>query len=343
MIERLPSLTPITHARRACGVLLTRAEWTRQLLAAIDAEQRCNLPILRLDQRQAAPPTTPDAAVRKQALALLKRGGGVAQCRSAEGDRRVHFDDQGKGRFRGRQVDPFRSNVRSVTPHSGEGTNIGPDLTGMAVHPKEELIIDILDPSRSVEGNFRLYKINTKSGKVLLPKWMLAGESRTAVELVDTEGKKQTVLREEIEELIGSNKSLMPDGFEKQISRKELTDLLEFLTTKGKYLPLPLNKVATAVSTKGMFYSEEASQQERFVFADWKPSTCIVENVPFVLVDPQGDKAANVILLNGPEGSIPPKMPKTVTLPCGTPAKAIHLLQWSQWLGLPVQRKGARC
>ena len=50
----------------------------------------------------------------------------------------------------------------------------------------------------------------------------------------------------------------MPDGFEKQVSRKDLTDLLEFLTQKGKYLPLPLDKVATVVSTKGMFYSEDA-------------------------------------------------------------------------------------
>ena len=90
---------------------------------------------------------------------------------------------------------------------------------------------------------------------------MLAAESRTAVELIDAEGKKQTVLREDIDELTGSTKSLMPDGFEKQLTRKDLTDLLEFLTQKGKYLPLPLDKVATAVSTKGMFYSEDAAAE----------------------------------------------------------------------------------
>jgi putative heme-binding domain-containing protein len=200
----------------------------------------------------------------------------------------------------------------------------------MAVHPKEELLVHILDPSRSVEGNFRTYQVVTLDGKVV--QGMLASESRSAVEVIDAEGKKQTVLRDNIDRLTGSAKSLMPDGFEKQLTRKELTDLLEFLTRKGKYLPLPLDKVATAVSTKGMFYSEDAAA-ERLVLPDWKPRT--VEGVPFVLTDPQGDKTPNVVLLYGPEGKIPPKMPKSVVLPCNTPVKAIHLLSGISGWGYP--------
>ena len=60
-------------------------------------------------------------------------------------------------------------------------------------------------------------------------------------------------LREEIEDLGGHFQVvLMPEGSEKQINKKDLTDLLEFLTQRGKYLPLPLTKVATVVTTKGM-------------------------------------------------------------------------------------------
>jgi putative heme-binding domain-containing protein len=228
----------------------------------------------------------------------------------------------------------FKNQCSKCHMHSGEGAQVGPDLTGMAVHPKDQLIVDILDPSRSVEGNFRLYRVVTKDGKSL--QGMLAGESKTAVELVDTEGKKLTVLREDIDELLGSNKSLMPDGFEKQVKRKDLTDLLEFLTAKGKYLPLPLDKAATAVSTRGMFYDEE-SRQERLAFADWKPKT--VEGVPFVLVDPHGDKMSNVVLLYGPEGKVPPKMPKSVSLTCNTPAKAIHMLSGISGWGFPYSNE----
>src|SRR5262249_32608895 len=147
--------------------------------------------------------------------------------------------------------------------HSGEGTKIGPDLTGMAVHPKEHLLIDILDPSRNVEGNYRVYMLETKDGRFL--NGLLASESRTSVELIDAEAKKHVVLREDISELTATPKSLMPEGFEKQLSADDLANLLEFLTQRGRFLPLPLAKAATAVSTRGMFFSEQ-SQAERLIF-----------------------------------------------------------------------------
>src|SRR5207245_2326923 len=220
--------------------------------------------------------------------------------------------------------------------HSGEGAKIGPDLTGMAVHPKSHLIIEILDPSRSVEGNYRQYVVSTKAGRVL--SGLLASETRTAVELLDAEGKRHTVLREDIDDLQTSNKSLMPEGFEKQLSKDDLVNLLEFLTQRGKYLPLPLGKVATAVSTRGMFYSED-SPGERLVFDDWSPKT--FEGIPFTLVDPQGERVPNVVLLYGPEGKIPPKMPRSVTVPCNAPAKAIHLLSGVSGWGYPYSQKGS--
>jgi hypothetical protein len=114
--------------------------------------------------------------------------------------------------------------------------------------------------------------------------------------------------------------------------------LLEFLTHKGKYLPLPLDKVASVVSTRGMFYSKEASA-ERLIFRDWKPKT--FEGVPFVLVDPRGDKVNNAVLLYGPQGTIPPKMPKSVSLPCNTPVKAVHLLGGVSGWGFPLGQKGS--
>jgi hypothetical protein len=98
---------------------------------------------------------------------------------------------------------------------------------------------------------------------------------------------------------------------------------LEFLTQRGKYLPIPLDKAATIVTTKGMFYSETAVG-ERMVFGDWKPK--MIGEVPFVLVDPQGDKVKNAIMLYGPLGDVSPKMPKSATVAVNGPAKVIHML-----------------
>ncbi|HEX4588668.1 MAG TPA: c-type cytochrome, partial [Gemmataceae bacterium] len=230
----------------------------------------------------------------------------------------------------------FATHCAKCHTHSGEGGKVGPDLTGMAVHPKDHLLIDILDPSRSVEGNFRQYNLTTKAGRSLAG--LLAAETRTTVDIVDAEGKTYTVQRADIDSLDASTKSLMPEGFEKQLSETDLTNLLEFLARRGRYLPLPLAKAATIVSTRGMFHSETA-QAERLVFRDWGPKT--VNGVPFLLIDPQGGRLPNAVLLNGPQGPVSAKMPKAVTMPCNAPAKAIHLLGGVSGWGYPLGEKGS--
>ena len=82
-----------------------------------------------------------------------------------------------------------------------------------------------------------------------------------------------------------------------------MTNLLEFLTQRGKYLPLPLDKAATVVSTRGHVLRARTATAERLVFADWKPKT--FEGVPFHLVDPQGDRVPNVDLLYSPQRQDP--------------------------------------
>jgi putative heme-binding domain-containing protein len=209
-------------------------------------------------------------------------------------------------------------------------------LTGSAALTRDELLVHILDPGRSVEGNYVPYTVATADGRVI--NGLLASETRTTVELLDAEGKRQVVLREDIGEMTASKKSLMPEGFEKLIPTARLNDLLAFLTRRGKYLPLDLRKAATIVSTRGMFNDADDSL-ERLVFPDWSPRT--VEGVPFLLVDPQGERVRNVILLHGPQGQFPPRMPRSVELPCHTPARAIHLLSGVSGWGYPYGRKGS--
>jgi putative membrane-bound dehydrogenase-like protein len=332
ILERLPGLTPSVRAA-GLSVLLTRPAWTRAFLESAD-KGTVQLAELSLDQRQALA-QHPNRFIRTRTQQLLRRGNALPNP-----DRqkvleellpitKLHGDPAA-----GKVV--FKNTCAKCHVHGSEGNRIGPDLTGMAVHPKDHLLVDIIDPSRSVEANFRSYTVTTQKGQVLVG--LLVSESRTAIELADAEGKKQTILRSDIDQLVPSTKSLMPEGFEKQLSRKDLTDLLEFLTQRGKYLPLPLDKIASAVSTHGMFYSETASA-ERLAFDDWSPK--IFHGVPFHLVDPQGGRLPNVILLYGPQGAIPPKMPKSVTLPCNGPAKAIHLLSGVSGWGYPYTEKGS--
>ena len=331
MVESLSTLTPAVR-KDALRVLLGRTEWTVALLDGIDAN-KVQWSDFTLDQKQAlaAHPSQELAARSKAALA---RGGGLPspdrQKVLAELEpltKRV--GDVGLGK------EVFKKQCSKCHMHSGEGEKIGPDLTGMAVHPKHELLIHLIDPSRSVEGNFRVYSVSMLDGRVMTG--LLASESKTAIELIDAEAKRHAIQRDEIEELRVSPKSLMPDGFEKQVTADELVNLLEFLTHRGKFLPLPLNKVANVVSTKGMFFNDDGDA-ERLIFSDWTPKT--FEGVPFVLVDPALDRFPNVVMLYGPHGLKAPKMPKSISMDCNSPAKSLHFLSGVSGWGFPAEPKG---
>jgi putative heme-binding domain-containing protein len=317
LIRRSQAMTPAVRAT-ALRVLLNRPETTRALLDGIAAGDVL-FSDLSLDQKQALL-SHPDRAIQRRATRLLERGGGLPNPdREKVLQELLPLAQRTGDAEAGKAV--FTKQCAKCHMHGGEGQRIGPDLTGMAVHPKAELLTHLLDPSRSVEGNFRTYTLVTTDGRVL--NGMLAGETRTSLELIDTEAKRHAVARDDIEEIVASKKSLMPDGFEKQVTATDIVNLLEFLTKRGKYTPLDLRKGATIVSTRGMFYDEN-SDAERLVFSDWSPKT--FAGVPFLLVDPQGDRVPNVILLHGPRGKFPPQMPRSVSLPVNQSAKAIHLL-----------------
>ncbi len=331
LVERSPSLSPAVRAA-ALRLLLARPATTTVFLKAVE-DGSLQLAELSLDQKQALS-THPDKALRDRANKLLKQTGGLPNADREKVVQELHSVTETRGDVAlGKEV--FKKQCAKCHMHSGEGQRIGPDLTGMAVHPKHELLIHILDPSRSVEGNFRVYTVALEDGRVI--SGMLAGESKTAIEIIDTEAKRHAIPREDIDELVASKKSLMPEGFEKQMKPEELTNLLEFLTARGKFVPLDIAKVATVVTTKGMFNSTEADV-ERLIFSDWTTKT--FAGVPFYLVDPQGERVANAVMLHGTNGGLPPKMPRTVTLPVRMPVKALHFLGGISGWGFPASEKG---
>ncbi|MEI6235230.1 MAG: PVC-type heme-binding CxxCH protein [Planctomycetota bacterium] len=313
------------------SILMEKTNWTPALITALESG-KAQMSDLSLDQKQALV-AHPNKDLASRAKKLLASGGGMPDV-----DRQKVIDEYApKALLKGdvaKGKELFKTNCLKCHTHNGEGGKIGPDLSGMATKPKAELIVDILDPSRSVEGNFRLYKVSTTEGQVF--NGLLSSESKTTVELLDAEGKTHPIQREDIKKMETSNKSLMPEGFEKQIPAEGFADLLEFLTQKGKYLPLDLRKVASVVTTKGMFTNRE-NDAERLIFPDWKPKT--FEGVPFNLVDPQGSKVPNAVMLNSDHSALVKAMPKSVVLPCNTAVKAIHFLSGVGGWSAKTERK----
>jgi putative membrane-bound dehydrogenase-like protein len=331
LIERWNQFTPRLR-QQAAAILLGRPEWSAALLDAFD---KGSVPAtdLSLDQTQQLT-NHPDKKLAGRARDILARGG-----RLPSPDRQKVLDEYSplveKTGDAHKGFEVFKNICAKCHRHGDTGETIAPNLTGFNVHPKSKILQKMLDPNRSVEGNYRQYTVTTKAGRVV--NGLLASETKTAIEVVDAEAKRHVILREDIEEMIASNRTIMPEGFEKQLSKDDFVNLLEFLTAKGKYVPIPLDKAATIVSTQSMFYGRDTS--ERLIFRDWQPKT--FNGVPFHLVDPQRGRVKNAILLHSPNGEIPPKMPKSVTLPCNTAARAIHFLSGVSGWGFPYSEKGS--
>ena len=164
---------------------------------------------------------------------------------------------------------------------------------------------------------------------------MLAGESANSIRVINTQGKEEQVLREDIEEMNASVKSLMPEGFESSISKQEMADLLTFLGTRGRYTPLTLSTVATLSGAKGL-PSFRGGQGDKFELKSY--GTFEIEGIPFEIQDPQEGRVANMIALQsaGGRGRGPAAvLPSSATLSCSGSVSTVHLLAALATFGPP--------
>jgi putative membrane-bound dehydrogenase-like protein len=108
-----------------------------------------------------------------------------------------------------------------------QGPRIGPDLSGINMKTKDELLTSILNPSASIEPRFVNYLITTKGGEMY--DGVLANETPGAVTLRGGAEDEVTILRTNIAEIRASAISLMPEGLEKELSKQDIADLLAYL------------------------------------------------------------------------------------------------------------------
>lgn len=110
-----------------------------------------------------------------------------------------------------------------------QGGRVGPDLSGINNKTKEELLTSILNPSYAIEPRFVNYVITTKDGRMY--DGVIAGETPGSITLRggSDDGLDETILRKNITEVRASTVSLMPEGFEKDLSKKDVADVIAYL------------------------------------------------------------------------------------------------------------------
>jgi putative membrane-bound dehydrogenase-like protein len=221
MFKTWPELT--TSTRRALvSAALRSSTATGALVAALEAEK-----ILPRELEPSARDgllAVRDAALQARIKPLVQAAAGP-QNRQEFVNRFTSLAKRDGDRARGAAV--FEKQCLTCHSVQGRGQRVGPDLSGIGARPKETLLVDLFDPSRQVPGEYVAYTLVTRQGQVLTG--LVVSETAGSVTLRRAEGAQDVVLREQIEELRATGKSLMPEGLEQNLSEENLADLLAFL------------------------------------------------------------------------------------------------------------------
>jgi len=124
----------------------------------------------------------------------------------------------------------FEKKCATCHKHRDLGQEVGPQLSALTNKSGEFLIRAILDPNQAIESKYTGYVATTKDGRVF--PGMITDETATSLTLAKTDGKKDTLLRVDLEELKSTGKSFMPEGLELEITPQDLADLFQFVQGK---------------------------------------------------------------------------------------------------------------
>jgi putative membrane-bound dehydrogenase-like protein len=221
VLEHWKDLSPAVR-RAAITVLMRRGEWAMALLEAVQRD--------RIGKTDLAPEhwsllkQNPNRAVARRAERLAEITVGISADREEVVKKLLPLAKEKGDLARGKEV--YTANCAVCHVFDGQGGKVGPELTGIASRDRADILMEILDPNRSVEANYRLWTVTTKDGQTFSGR--LEAETQTTVEVLDTTAQKHVVQRKDIASLEASQLSIMPAGFE-SLPSDDLKSLVEYL------------------------------------------------------------------------------------------------------------------
>ncbi len=220
IIQRWREFTPATR-EQAVDLLLSRESWTDQFVQAIEGgmirfESLGLSQLARLEQ-------IPNKKLRErmQAVLSLQPKTQRTQLVSDYVKRMKGTGDQINGRIL------FEKHCASCHRLNGIGNPTGPDLAALTNKAAEVLVTAILDPNLAIEDKYLQYVALTHDGRQSAG--VITEETSAAITLTDAEGKSEQIMRTDLAQLSTTGNSLMPEGFEKQISPDQLADIVSYL------------------------------------------------------------------------------------------------------------------
>ncbi len=183
-----------------------------------------------------------NAEVQKGGLLLSTSPADIAKVRDqvlAKGDPK-----------RGRQIYLDAKKLACTTCHRLEGTGgqVGPDLTRIwDTQSVEKLIEAMAQPSKEIKEGYQAFRLDTLSGQVYTG--LKISETKEEVVIREATGRDVRVKRDDVDQLVPSKVSLMPDDVISQLTYDQFIDLVAFLKHRDSQESLRGMVFEFAVST----------------------------------------------------------------------------------------------
>jgi putative heme-binding domain-containing protein len=204
---------------------MQREPWARKLLDAVLANK---LPKGVLNANHLR--KVLESNDREALWAVEKAFGKIREERNPErenvvSEMAVYFREHIGDLHRGQTV--FRNLCAQCHTIYGEGGKVGPDLTANGRASFEQLLSNVFDPSLVIGPAYQVTTVVTKDGRNLTGLIAEDNEQRIVVRMPG-EGE-ETVPRNNVKYTRVSKLSMMPEGIEASLDKKDLADLFAFL------------------------------------------------------------------------------------------------------------------
>lgn len=209
----------------ALTLLTSRPVWARQFVEAIDAGQ------LKAD-------AIPMDVVRKltflkdaKLTELVKKhwpkleGASTAEMQEQIAKIAPIAKSEGGVPFEGKKI--FMQSCGKCHLLFGEGGRIGPDLTAFKRDDVQHILTNVINPSAEIREGFESLTVVTTDGRTITG--FRADQDSRVLVVRGIDGQNITINRDDIEEIVPTKKSLMPEGLLNTLTEQQVRDLFTYL------------------------------------------------------------------------------------------------------------------
>lgn len=211
----------------AIATLLTRPDWTAELLRAVKTGTIARADISREQLAVARKSEDKDVVrVADDVFGPERRPSSAEKMKEFERIKAVVLAspgnaDAGKALF----------TERCAVCHTlvGQGGKVGPDLTGYERANVDNMLINVIDPGAYIREEFQTFGVRTKSGQTLVG--IITERGPNQITLADSTGRATVVPKAEIKSEKALPTSTMPEGLLDGLTDAQLRDLFGYLGT----------------------------------------------------------------------------------------------------------------